>query len=173
MTNGGGSYGGGFSDDVELANAAYGQAETLVTPLQMALVASSVANGGVLMKPQLVTAIVGPSGTEQVQPEVWRTVMSPAVAGTIGTAMQLAVESDWGRIFTTGAAIPGIPTAGKTGTAQIGGAAEPNSWFIGYAPANNPQVAIAVIVEQGGHGSARAAPIAGSLMGLWLKTLDK
>ena len=173
VTNGGGSYGGGFSDDVELANAAYGQAETLATPLQMALIASSVANGGVLMKPQLVTAIVGPSGTEQVQPEVWRTVMSPSVAGTIGTAMQLAVESDWGRIFTTGAAISGIPTAGKTGTAQIGGAAEPNSWFIGYAPANNPQVAIAVIVEQGGHGSARAAPIAGSLMGLWLKTLDK
>ena len=87
--------------------------------------------------------------------------------------MELAVESSWGRIFTTGAAIPGIDTAGKTGTAQIGGSAEPNSWFIGYAPANNPQVAIAVVVEQGGHGSARAAPIAGSLMSLWLKTLNQ
>jgi len=172
VTNGGGSYGGGFTDDVELANAAYGQAETLVTPLQMALVASSVANGGVLMMPQLATAIVGRTGTTTIQPQVWRTVMPPSVAGTIGQAMQLAVESPWGRIFTTGAAIPGIPTAGKTGTAQIGGSAEPNSWFIGYAPADNPQVAIAVIVEQGGHGSARAAPIAGSLMGLWLKTLN-
>ena len=172
VTNGGGSFGGGFSDDVELANAAYGQAETLVTPLQMALVAAGVANGGVLMKPELVTAISGPNGGQTIAPQVWRTVVTPAVAGTIGNAMELAVESNWGRIFTTGAAIPGILTAGKTGTAQIGGSAEPNSWFIGYAPANNPEVAIAVIVEQGGHGSARAAPIAGSLMSLWLKTLN-
>ncbi|MGH2512661.1 MAG: penicillin-binding transpeptidase domain-containing protein, partial [Candidatus Limnocylindrales bacterium] len=173
VTNGGGSFGGGFSDDVELANAAYGQAETLVTPLQMALVASSVANGGVLMKPELVTGIDAASGRQAIQPEAWRTVMSAPVAGTIGQAMELAVESPWGRIFTSGAAIPGIDTAGKTGTAQIGGSAEPNSWFIGYAPAAAPQVAIAVVVEQGGHGSARAAPIAGSLMSLWLKTLNK
>jgi peptidoglycan glycosyltransferase len=172
VTNGGGSFGGGFGDAVELANAAYGQAETLVTPLQMALVAASVANGGVLMKPELVTGIVGPDGNQTIAPQVWRTVMTPAVAGTIANAMRLAVESNWGRIFTTGAAIPGIITAGKTGTAQIGGSAEPNSWFIGYAPANDPKVAIAVIVEQGGHGSARAAPIAGSLMSLWLKTLN-
>jgi peptidoglycan glycosyltransferase len=172
VTNGGGSFGGGFSDDVELANAAYGQAETLVTPLQMALVAASVANGGVLMKPELVTGISGPAGNETIGPAALGTVMTPAVAGTIGNAMELAVESDWGRIFTTGAAIPGILTAGKTGTAEIGGSAEPNSWFIGYAPADNPEVAIAVIVEQGGHGSAQAAPIAGSLMSLWLKTLN-
>ena len=172
VTNGGGSFGGGFSDAVELANAAYGQAQTLVTPLQMALVAASVANGGVLMKPELVTGIAGPNGNQTIAPQVWRTVMPPAVAGTIANAMQLAVESSWGRIFTTGAAIPGILTAGKTGTAQLGGSAEPNSWFIGYAPANDPKVAIAVIVEQGGHGSARAAPIAGSLMSLWLKTLN-
>ena len=172
VTNGGGSFGGGFKDDVELANAAYGQAETLVTPLQMALVASAVANGGVLMRPELVTSIIGPSGNQSIGPQTLGTAMSPGVASTIGHAMELAVESSWGRIFTTGAAIPGIDTAGKTGTAQIGGSAEPNSWFIGYAPANNPQVAIAVVVEQGGHGSARAAPIAGSLMGLWLKTLN-
>jgi penicillin-binding protein A len=172
VTNGGGSFGGGFSDDVELANAAYGQAETLVTPLQMALVAASVANSGVLMKPELVTGISGPAGNQAIGPAALGTVMTPAVAGTIGNAMELAVESDWGRIFTTGAAIPGILTAGKTGTAQIGGSAEPNSWFIGYAPADNPEVAIAVIVEQGGHGSAQAAPIAGSLMSLWLKTLN-
>ncbi len=172
VTNGGGSFGGGFKDDVELANAAYGQAETLVTPLQMALVAATVANGGVEMKPQLVTSIAGPGGRQTINPEALGSVMTPGVAGTIGDAMRLAVESSWGRIFTSGAAIPGIQTAGKTGTAQIGGSAEPNSWFIGYAPASNPQVAIAVVVEQGGHGSARAAPIAGSLMGLWLKTLN-
>ena len=172
VTNGGGSFGGGFKDDVELANAAYGQAETLVTPLQMALVAATVANGGVEMKPELVTGISATGGIQPIGPQVWQTVMSPSVAATIGNAMQLAVESNWGSIFTNGAAIPGISTAGKTGTAQIGGSAEPNSWFIGYAPADNPTVAIAVVVEQGGHGSARAAPIAGSLMGLWLKTIN-
>ncbi len=172
VTNGGGSFGGGFKDDVELANAAYGQAETLVTPLQMALVAATVANNGVLMRPELVTSIGGPNGNQSIGPQALRTVMSSGVASTIGDAMGLAVESPWGRIFTTGAAVAGIPTAGKTGTAQLGGSAEPNSWFIGYAPANNPQVAIAVVVEQGGHGSARAAPIAGSLMTLWLKTLN-
>jgi peptidoglycan glycosyltransferase len=138
----------------------------------MALVAASVANGGVLMKPELVTGISRPAGNETIGPAALKTVMTPEVAGTIGNAMELAVESDWGRIFTTGAAIPGILTAGKTGTAEIGGSAEPNSWFIGYAPADNPEVAIAVIVEQGGHGSAQAAPIAGSLMSLWLKTLN-
>ncbi len=119
-----------------------------------------------------MTSIAGPGGPQAINPQALGTVMSPGVAGTIGEAMRLAVESSWGRIFTSGAAIPGIQTAGKTGTAQIGGSAEPNSWFIGYAPAGNPQVAIAVVVEQGGHGSARAAPIAGSLMGLWLKTLN-
>ena len=71
MTNGDGSQPGGFTDDVELANAAYGQAETFVTPLQMALVASTVANDGELMKPRLVTAMTGKrSGTRTIGPSV-------------------------------------------------------------------------------------------------------
>ena len=135
VTNGGGSFGGGFADDVELANAAYGQGETLATPLQMALVASSVANHGVLMKPRLVTGVSGADGSTTYGPEVWRTVMSPEVAAEIGSAMVSAVEGDDGRQFTAGAQVPGVVVAGKSGTAQLDGSAKPHSWFVGYAPA--------------------------------------
>ena len=92
VTNGGGTFGGGFSDDVELANAAYGQAETLVTPLQMALVAATIADRGTLMKPHLVTRISGASGDTTIGPEVWRQVVSPEVAAEINAAMVRAVE---------------------------------------------------------------------------------
>ena len=165
LTNGGGTAPGGFADDAELASAAFGQGETVVTPLQMALVASAVANDGWLMKPHLVTALTGTSpGARPIDPEVWRRVMSGEDAAAIKAAMEQAVEGDLGKLFTTGAAVPGIPTAGKSGTAQLGGSGEPNSWFIGFAPVDHPKIAIAVIVEQGGRGGERAAPLAGTLM---------
>ncbi len=167
VTGGGGSFGGGFSDAVELANAAYGQAETVVTPLQMALVAATVANGGVLMQPHLVESFTGRGGTTTVAPEVWRRIIAPSVATEITTAMQQAVNGTLGRQYTTGAQVKGLTVAGKSGTAELGGNGEPNSWFIGFAPAGNAQVAIAVVVEQGGRGAERAAPIAGQLLAAW------
>ena len=170
VTSGGGSFGGGFGDDVELANAAYGQAETLVTPLQMALVAATVANDGVLMRPQLVTRLSGAGGVTEIAPQVWREVISPDLAQQIAAAMLQAVEGPDGQRFTAGAAVPGIPTAGKSGTAQLDATAQPHSWFIGFAPAVQPQVAIAVIVEQGG-GSIRASPIAGQLLAQFFATV--
>jgi peptidoglycan glycosyltransferase len=84
--------------------------------------------------------------------------------------MVRAVEGPLGRQFTTGAKVPGVTTAGKSGTAELGGTGEPHSWFIGFAPAEAPEVAIAVIVEQAGRGAEVAAPIAGDLMELYLKT---
>ena len=167
VTNGGGSFGGGFSDAVELANASYGQAETVVTPLQMALVASTIANGGVLMKPHLVQAFTGRAGTVSVDPEVWRQVLPADLALEVAAAMKQAVEGRLGRQFTTGARVPGMVVAGKSGTAELGGTGEPNSWFIGFAPAENPQIVIAVVVEQGGRGAERAAPIGGKLLKAW------
>ncbi len=167
VTNGGGSFGGGFSDAVELANASYGQAETVVTPIQMALVASTIANGGTLMKPHLVQAFVGNAGTVSVDPEVWRQVLPANLALEVASAMKQAVEGRLGRQFTTGARVPGMTVAGKSGTAELGGSGEPNSWFIGFAPAENPQIVIAVVVEQGGRGAERAAPIAGKLLAAW------
>ena len=167
VTNGGGTYGGGFSDAVELANAAYGQAETVVTPLQMALVASTIANGGVLMRPHLVQAFIGRISTVSVNPEVWRQVLPADLASDIAAAMKQAVEGRLGRKFTTGARVSGMKVAGKSGTAELGGSGEPNSWFIGFAPAEDPHIAIAVLVEQGGRGAERAAPIAGKLLAAW------
>ena len=170
VTNGDGKQPGGFTDDVELANAAYGQAETFVTPLQMALVASTVANDGELMQPRLVTAMTGrTSGTRTIGPKSMGRVISTTNAQAITTAMVAAVEGDLGRQFTSGAKVPGITTAGKSGTAELGGTGEPHSWFIGFAPAQNPKIAIAVLVEQAGRGGEVAAPIAGDLMTLYLK----
>jgi peptidoglycan glycosyltransferase len=173
VTNGDGGAAGGFSDQVELANASYGQAETLVTPLQMALVAATVANGGVLMEPHLVVATTGRDGTRTIAPEQMAVVIGPAEAAAITTAMQRAVESTVGRQFTSGAKVPGVPTAGKSGTAELGGSGAPHSWFIGFAPADHPRVAIAVLVERGGRGGARAAPLAGDLLQLYFKTFGR
>jgi peptidoglycan glycosyltransferase len=165
VTSGDGSAPGGFTDDAELASAAFGQGETFVTPLQMALVAATVANDGVLMKPRLVNELTGEGpGARTVAPETWRRVMGEADARALQAAMREAVEGDLGRQFTGGAKVAGVPTAGKSGTAELGGKGEPHSWFIGFAPVDDPQVAIAVLVERGGRGGDRAAPLAGSLM---------
>ncbi len=165
VNSGDGGAPGGFGDDAELASAAFGQGETFTTPLQMALVASTVANDGLLMRPHLVTALTGnASGARSVGPEAWRRVMSEDDARALQVAMQQAVEGDLGKQFTAGAAVPGIPTAGKSGTAELGGKGEPHSWFIGFAPVENPKVVIAVLVERGGRGGERAAPLAGDMM---------
>jgi peptidoglycan glycosyltransferase len=169
ITTGGGPLPGGFLDETELANASYGQARTLVTPLQMALVAATVANNGELMRPHLVTAMTGKQGTRTIQPTTEKRVIGPADADAITTAMVRAVQGRLGRQFTSGAAVEGITTAGKSGTAELGGSGEPHSWFIGFAPAENPRIAIAVLVERGGRGGERAAPLAGSLMTQYFK----
>lgn len=165
LTNGGGNLPGGFLDDVELANAAYGQGEVLVTPLQMALVGASIANGGLLMKPRLATAFVDASGNvRRLEPEPWRLVLPSASNEALRGAMIRAVEGEQGRLFTAGAQVPGVTVAGKSGTAQLGGTGEPHSWFVGFAPAENPEVVIAVLVEHGGRGGERAAPLAGDML---------
>jgi peptidoglycan glycosyltransferase len=169
VTNGTGSGPGGFKDDVELANAAYGQAETFVTPLQMALVAAPVDINADLMQPRLVTAMTGRGGTRTIAPVSMGRIISGANAQAINAAMVRAVEGPLGQQFTSGSAVPGVITAGKSGTAELGGTGEPHSWFIGFAPADHPKVVIAVTVEQAGRGGAVAAPIAGNLMARYLK----
>ena len=165
VTSGNGSAPGGFKDDVELAAASFGQGEVFVTPIQMALVAATVANDGVLMKPHLVTALTGDGpGARTIEPETWRRVLAEDDARAIQRAMQQAVEGEIGQRYTSGARVAGVPTAGKSGTAELGGSGEPHSWFIGFAPVENPKVAIAVLVERGGRGGERAAPLAGDLL---------
>jgi peptidoglycan glycosyltransferase len=160
----------GFRDEVELANAAYGQAEVLVTPLQMALVASTIANDGVLMKPKLVDELRAADGTvTQLGPSAMAQVINPFEAQVITDAMLRAVEGRYGEDLAGAAKVPGVPTAGKSGTAQLGGDAAPHSWFIGFAPADAPQIAVAVVVEGGGAGAQRAVPMGGDLMEYYLE----
>jgi peptidoglycan glycosyltransferase len=97
-------------------------------------------------------------------------VIDPNDASAIKRAMVQAVEGPLGRQFTTGAKVRGVTTAGKSGTAELGGRGEPHSWFIGFAPAEAPTIAIAVLVEQAGRGAEVAAPIGGDLMTLALET---
>ena len=136
----------------------------LVTPLQMALVAATIANDGVLMKPHVVTALTGDGpGARTIDPETWRRVCSVDDA-----ARDPGRDAAGGRGPSSGSCSrpaprsPASPTAGKSGTAQLGGSGEPHSWFIGFAPVDHPKIAIAVLVERGGRGGERAAPLAGS-----------
>src|SRR5439155_26406358 len=112
LTNGGGPLPGGFADRVELANASYGQAEVLVTPLQMALVAATIANDGTLMRPHLVLEATGKAGTTTIGPSAIGQVVAPGIAHEIAAAMRLAVNGDWGRFFTAGAAVRGLVVGG-------------------------------------------------------------
>jgi cell division protein FtsI/penicillin-binding protein 2 len=121
------------------------------------------------MKPHLVIASAGRDSSRTIGPSEFGRVIGNEEADAITTAMQAAVESSIGRQFTSGAKVPGVPTAGKSGTAELGGSGASHSWFIGFAPADQPRVAIAVIVERGGRGATRAAPLAGDLMTMYLK----
>jgi penicillin-binding protein A len=169
QVTGGGAF-GGFGDKVELANAAYGQAEILVTPLQMALVGEAIANGGVMMAPKLVDRLVSDNGTVQgLDPHVMSQVVSGNTASEITRAMERAVNGPFAAGYAGGAAVSGVLTAGKSGTAQLADGKRPHSWFIGFAPADNPQIAIAVIAENAGLGSQHAVPIAGQLMQQYLQ----
>jgi peptidoglycan glycosyltransferase len=150
------------------AYAAIGQQDVVATPLQMALVAAGIANGGDVPRPRLVREIIDNSGgiVERFPPETLSEAMSPEVAEEVTRMMVAAVASGTG----TAAQIPGIAVAGKTGTAQNVKGGDPHAWFISFAPAENPQLVVAVIVEQGGEfgseatGGAVAAPIARALL---------
>jgi peptidoglycan glycosyltransferase len=129
------------------------------------MVASAVANGGVLMTPHLGDQVIDPDGriVKRIGPQRFSRVMSPGAAQQVNAMMQQVVREGTG----TAAALSGIDVAGKTGTAEKNIAARINQpWFIGFAPAKNPKVAVAVTIETsiGGTGGQVAAPIAKSVM---------
>jgi peptidoglycan glycosyltransferase len=154
---------------VDVGRMGIGQDKLAVTPLQMAEVAAAVADQGKLMKPHLTDRIVDTDGrtVEHVSPEVQSTVMKPSTASAVTAMMESVVNNGTG----TQAQIPGVRVAGKTGTAetQIGKTTN-NVWFIAFAPADNPRVAIAVTMEhQIGFGGDVAAPVAKAVMESLLK----
>lgn len=146
-----GSYASSFTaedtelEDPQLAQSAIGQFEVRATPLQMAMVAAGIANDGIVMEPQLARTLRAPNlqVLEQIEPEPFEEAMKPADAHDLTDMMVTTVDRGTGRP----AAIPGVKVAGKTGTAQSAPDRPAYAWFVGFAPANNPKVAVAVLVE--------------------------
>jgi peptidoglycan glycosyltransferase len=145
------------------AFSALGQQDVKANPLQMAMVAGAIGNGGVEMKPHLVREILGPNGAtlRTFGPEVYRRPISPIIGAQITDMMVSVVERGTG----TAAQIPGVAVAGKTGTAETA-QGSPHAWFVAFAPAQHPRIAVAVVVLNGGTlgseatGGAVAAPVA-------------
>ncbi|QAY69552.1 peptidoglycan D,D-transpeptidase FtsI family protein [Xylanimonas protaetiae] len=157
----------GFTDD-RVALSGIGQGDVTSTPLQMAMVSAAIANHGTLMQPYLIDTIRDPDleVVQRTEPQAIRDAVSRTTADELRDMMVATVETGSG----TAAQIPGVQVAGKTGTAQTAPGVAPHAWFTAFAPADDPQVAIAVIVEHGGDlaqgatGGRLAAPIARAVL---------
>ena len=155
---------GDLPDRAALGQSSIGQRDVQITPMEGAMIAAAVANGGMLMQPYLVKELQAPdlSTLATTEPhEIGRT-MPTDVAGTLTDMMANVVNKGTGR----SARIDGVQVAGKTGTAENAQGAQPHAWFIGFAPADHPTVAVAVLLEHAGvagnevTGGEAAAPIA-------------
>lgn len=146
----------------EIAASSMGQGQVLTTPLNMALMASTIANNGNMVKPYLVKSIEEASGTliSQTRTEILSDVMSETMSDEL-TDMMIGVVN---RGTGTNASIRNVQVAGKTGTAQ-NASGQSHAWFVGFAPAENPKIAVAVILEEAGStGGKSAAPVARDLI---------
>ena len=158
-------------DPAALAQSGIGERDVRATPLHMAMVAASIANGGSTMTPYLVNRVFDADGatTDSTTPEPLDLSMTPPSADVLTQLMERVVTEGTGRL----AAVPGVRVAGKTGTSS-GPGGLPNPWFIGFAPVEDPTIAIAVLIERGGSvgesatGGGVAAPIASDLIATWL-----
>jgi penicillin-binding protein A len=156
---------GDIENDAQLGVSSIGQQDVQLTPMQAAMIASAVANDGRLMKPYLVSQVQAPDLTvvDKTDPEEMSTPVSPEVAAQLTEMMVSVVNNGTGRR----ARIDGVQVAGKTGTAE--NAADDHSWFIGFAPADDPKIAVAVFVRNGGRtGGDISAPIAKSVIEAYL-----
>ncbi len=150
-----------------IAQSGIGQGSVLATPMQMALVASTIANDGNMAQPTLVSKVIDKDGNtvKNIGVNINKGIISKKDASTIKDYMKNLVDS---KVDGSWSYFQGTDAAGKTGTADYvlsdGSNAKPHSWFIGFAPANNPKIAVAVIVENGGYGSIAAAQVAGQVI---------
>lgn len=141
-----------------LAASAFGQGQVLVTPFQMALITAGIANHGVIMTPHIVERVLDSSQEVRFEqkPQPWLTALSKQEADKITSAMVTAVTNG----TAAPGALPGVQVAAKTGSAEPGGNVPTHAWYIAFAPAEAPRIAVAVLVEHGGTGGGAAAPIA-------------
>jgi peptidoglycan glycosyltransferase len=153
-------------DQAQLGLSSFGQFDVRVSPLQMVLVSSAIANGGLMMQPNLIESVISPnlSVIQSTQPEV---LSQPITAETAEALKKMMVQSV-SKGVASNASVSGVKVAGKTGTAENGEGQRVTLWFTGFAPSVNPRVAIALVIEDGGgrdtgaSGNATAAPVARS-----------
>ncbi len=145
-------------DDNLLAASVFGQGEVLVSPFHMALITAGIANKGVIMKPHIVKKVLDEeqNALYEAKTESWLNSLTEEEAQKVTSAMITAVNNG----TAAPGAIQGIQVAAKTGSAEPGGKVTTHAWYIAFAPAENPQIAVAVFVENGGTGGGAAAPVA-------------
>jgi peptidoglycan glycosyltransferase len=149
-----------------IAQSSIGQYDVRVTPLQMLLAVSAIANGGVMMKPVLVKSIVDPYGwnISNAKPSVLSQPISSETAAKVGEMMVDVVKRGTGK----NAIISGVDVAGKTGTADVGEGKNPHSWFVAFMPANDPEIAIATVVENVAESGGKAASVSRKVLEAYL-----
>jgi peptidoglycan glycosyltransferase len=152
----------GKNDNRSIAQQSIGQGEVLMTPLHAAMMAASIANKGIMMQPYIVSNITNSENKiiKEFKPKQISQVMDENTANTIKDMMVEVVKSGTG----TRAKVSKVTVAGKTGTAEVSGGLKSHAWFVGFAPADSPEVAIAVLIENGGSGGSTAAPIASKVL---------
>jgi peptidoglycan glycosyltransferase len=165
---------GPVPDQAALAQTSIGQRDVQITPLQAAMLAATVANNGTLMTPYLVQEEQAPNLSvlpgSAAKPTVQSTALSPDLDAELKDMMVSVVQNGTG----TAAQIPGVQVAGKTGTADNAPGAPPHAWFTGFAPADDPQIAVAVFLQNGGvsgdetTGGLAAAPVAADVIKAYL-----
>jgi penicillin-binding protein 2 len=153
----------------DTANVSIGQGYVLTTPMQMAILAQTVANRGVRYKPHFISSYVDEDKTVQYEPESTQIEVGNPFWDQLCSALTSVIERGTARK----AQIQGVQWAGKTGSTEHGASANTHSWFVGFAPANNPKIAIACVIEKAGHGGDYAAPAAAAVVNQYLKSLEK
>ena len=151
------------NSDVDPGRFAFGQERLLVTPLQMAMVVGAIGNGGIVMRPHVIDHITSPEG--KLLTATRREELGPAIKPETAAKLTEMMEQAVSRGTGGNARIPGVRVAGKTGTGETAVPGVNTTWFVAFAPADNPTVAVAVVLEgQRGTGGATAAPIAKTIM---------
>ncbi len=155
----------------DTANMSIGQGYVQVTPVQMAVLVSAIANGGKVYRPRIVSKIINQDGTiETIPPGLIRDISKfRREIDIIKEGMELVVKAGTGSL----ARLDRVTVAGKTGTAEnfpnienpLG---KDHAWFIAYAPTDNPKIAVSIVIEQGGHGGSTAAPISAEIISYYL-----
>ncbi len=155
----------GNPNRTEVAAVGYGQGQTLTSPLHMAMVAATIANDGLMMQPYLVrNAIYGEETVYTAVPTQIRRVVSPSTAQEVGAMMEECVRTGTGQ----SAGISNISVAAKTGTAEIAGQPD-HAWFVAFAPAENPKIALSIVWENSGRQGADCGYMARALIQKWMK----